>query len=113
MRAHLVALLALPLALAGCKNDCQKLCDELADYADECGLEWEKEDIRECRKDQSNGNVSKEGREACGEALPTLTEEWTCDDLEDYFEDSADDGDDGGDEGGGEGGGEDGGGTGG
>jgi hypothetical protein len=99
MRARF-SLLALPLVLLGCKNDCQKLCDEMAAFAEECGSEWERADIKECRKDHGNSDVSKEGREACADALPTLTEEWTCDDLEAYFEDSSDD-DGGGDDGGG------------
>lgn len=86
------------LALAGCKNDCQKLCDEMADFAEECGEAWDREDIKDCRADQANRNVSKEGREACAVALPSLREEWTCDDIEPYFSGGGDD--DGDDEGG-------------
>ncbi|MEC7946980.1 MAG: hypothetical protein VX265_05385 [Myxococcota bacterium] len=95
---RLFPLIAAVLLL-GCKNDCQKLCDEMADYAEECGLPVDREDIKECRAAQSNGNVEKEGREACESARPGLREEWTCDDLEDYFLDS-DEGDAGGGTGG-------------
>lgn len=78
------------LVLAACKNDCQKLCDEMADYAEECGNEWGREDIKQCREDQANRNVSKEGREACATSLPSLREEWSCDDLDAYFSDDDD-----------------------
>lgn len=79
------------LALAACKNDCQKLCDEMADYAEECGQEWDREAVKECRADQANRNVVKESRDACASALPSLREEWTCEDLEGYFAGGDDD----------------------
>jgi hypothetical protein len=99
---RLFPLLAV-LALAACKNDCQKICDEMADFAEECGTPWEREDLKTCRADMANRNKSKEQRDACEDALPGLRDEWTCEDLEPYHSGDDDD-DDGGDDGGGTGG---------
>ena len=81
---------ALAFAAAGCANECQQLCDEMADYAAECDLEWARDDIKECKSNQANRNFEdpKSAREACADALPTVRDEWTCDDLEDYFDDA-------------------------
>lgn len=97
---RLFALLAV-LSLAACKNDCQKICDEMADFAEECGTPWEREDLQDCRADQANRNRDKPARAACEDALPGLRDEWTCEDLADYH---SDDDDGGGDDGGGDGG---------
>lgn len=91
----LLPLLALGLFATGCANECQQLCDELADYAEEeCTLEWTSEQIKDCKSGQANRNLAdpKTAREVCGDALPTVRDEWTCDDLEDYFDKTADDG---------------------
>ena len=87
---RLASLITL-LSMSACKNDCQKLCDEMADYAEECGLTWGREDVKSCRSDQANANVTKEQRDACATALPGLREEWTCEDLDAYFSESTDD----------------------
>jgi hypothetical protein len=90
----LLPLLALGLTTAGCANECQQLCDEMADYATECDLEWDREAIKDCKSNQANRNFEdpSTAREACADALPTVRDEWTCDDLEDYFDQEEDDG---------------------
>lgn len=100
---RLFALLAV-LALGGCKNDCQKICDEMAAFAEECGTPWDREAIRECRADQANRNRTKEARAACADALPSLRDEWACEDIEDYHSDDGNDDGGSGDDGGGDGG---------
>ena len=80
---------ALPLlaALAGCKNDCQKLCQELAAYAEEeCGLTWSDEEIKQCMADHKRSETTEQERLICESNIDGLREEWTCDDLEDYFD---------------------------
>ena len=86
-------MLFLLLSFTGCKNPCQQLCDEIADFVkNECGSEigetFSKEQIKECRAEYSWH--PKEGKQACSAALPKLREEWTCEDMIVYFDDAED-----------------------
>lgn len=86
---RLIWLLALPLTTA-CRNPCQQLCVEIADYAkDECGLVFSRDEISTCIQDHATRDVVKETRALCAEGLPTVSEEWTCEDINDYFTPSA------------------------
>lgn len=79
-----ILLLALPL-LGGCRNACQQLCADMADYAlNECGLDFS-DDLKTCIQDHSGKNTDREAVQACADAAPYLEEEWTCDDLKEYF----------------------------
>lgn len=84
----LAAGLALIAALSGCKNDCQQLCHEMADYASEdCGKEWSKDQLKSCMDDQKDAVKANESIEqVCADILPTLREEWSCDDIDAYFD---------------------------
>ena len=86
-------LLLAVLALAGCKNNCQQLCTEMFRFADDCGLEWDKEDLSQCVEDFGAKNVGKSEREYCGTISDALSEEWECDDLQIYFDGGGSSGD--------------------
>ena len=81
-------ILALLLATGCLRNACQQLCNDMRDYAkDECGLEWSKEQLQDCYKEQRRGNLPEnETVGDCREAAPHLEEEWTCEEFEDYFD---------------------------
>jgi hypothetical protein len=85
-------ILALLLA-TGCilHNACQRLCNDMRNYAkDECGLEWSKEQLQECYKEQRRGNLPENLTVGdCRDAAPFDEDEWTCEDFEDYFDEPA------------------------
>ena len=83
----LLPLAALPLWM-GCRNSCQQLCKDMADYAqDACGLEFSSDEVQSCIDDHKRSEVDADARQACTDAAPTLEEEWSCEDLEAYFND--------------------------
>ncbi len=49
-RFALLLLLALPLLTTGCKTDCDKLCDEMASYWEECGLPVGDTAVSDCQE---------------------------------------------------------------
>ena len=55
-------------------------------YAKECGIEVDKSEVSECVSRQG-GKASKEYRSACREFgdIDSIREEWTCDDVEEYW----------------------------
>lgn len=87
MQSRLTALLVGCLALAGCRNSCQQLCHEMADYAvDECGLEFPDDQLKDCMSDHNGGATDRDDIKACDAASAALDEgEWTCDDVKEYF----------------------------
>lgn len=77
-------VLLLPLfGAAGCSNPCQQLCAEMADYAKECGLNVDKDDILVCKDEFQGAELADEDRQTCEEwgDPDALREWWTCDDL--------------------------------
>jgi hypothetical protein len=81
-------MVAIVLALAGCKNSCQELCEVMADFAaDECGLVVTPQEIDACIESQA-GKDNKEDRATCREfgSAEKIREEWGCEELEDYFD---------------------------
>ena len=85
MRIRPLLLLALTLA-AGCRNSCQQLCNDMANFAkDNCGKEFSSDEVSQCISDHSKEDA--DAREACSTAAPGLdsTEEWNCDDIQEYF----------------------------
>ena len=80
----LIPVIAL---LAGCANECQELCNNMADWAEtECDKTFPKEQINDCLATYSNDNVSETQLADCGEYNERIDEEWTCDELDSYFE---------------------------
>ena len=95
MRLSLAALFALVLlALPGCTNDCQKLCKEVANYWDDCGISSGDSEIADCRKAVSGSSDEFETYEtscrqlvrpaenADGERVSGLRARFTCEDME-------------------------------
>jgi hypothetical protein len=72
--------------LGGCQNACQRICGRMASYARDCGYEVSAEEVRACRRAQA-GEESREDRAVCRDFgdLQAIREEWTCEDLEDYW----------------------------
>ena len=102
MRAELLCGIIGLLALVGCRNDCQRLCNAVRDYAEEdCGLVFPQEEFRQCLDDQGRGDLRAYIKEnfgedeeapsvgdrldACERDLINLRDEVTCEDLEEYF----------------------------
>ena len=75
------------LLLTGCRNDCQQICTDMADFAaDECGEEFSRTEVSECMSTYKKKNLSAAQLDDCKEYGSRLEEEWTCEDLEEYFE---------------------------
>lgn len=104
MRAELLGVMTVlgMSLLAGCRNDCQRLCVAIRDYASEdCGLVFEQEEFRQCIKDQGRGDLRRylnenfssdeeaptvgDRLEACERDVVNLRDEVTCEDLQEYF----------------------------
>ena len=80
-------ILALLLATGCLRNACQRLCNDMQDYAKECGYEFSPEQLADCRKEQRRGNLPEDQTVGdCRDAAPNLEEEWTCDEFADYFD---------------------------
>lgn len=89
---HLPRLLAagllLPL-LGGCKNPCQDLCQEIADFSKrECGLEFPEAELDQCIADHASSNLAEGEAKTCRDGKGAVDEEWDCDEIAAYFADS-------------------------
>ena len=75
------------LAAIGCQNDCQRLCEEMQVFAEECNYKFTEQMMNECMDNQAE----KESDEDCSKALLKLEErsEWECNDLDVFFDDPA------------------------
>jgi hypothetical protein len=79
------ALLTL-LATTACRNNCQQLCQDMADFAaEDCGEEFSKDDVKSCMDAYHNREIDDEADEVCEDISSSLREEWTCDDIKEYF----------------------------
>jgi len=84
--AILFPALAVILGISGCRNDCQALCQEMADFSEEeCNKEFPKEQVDACMETYHSREIEEEQEQICEDITPTLREEWTCDDVNDYF----------------------------
>lgn len=80
------AALLMLLSTAGCRNNCQQLCQEMADYASEdCGEEFTKDQVKSCMETYHNREIDDDLDAVCEDISPTLREEWTCEDVKEYF----------------------------
>ena len=75
----------LLILLPACSNPCQELCSELADYAEECGISVSGDQISQCEDDHSNDLLRPGEAETCDEYFGDVRDEWTCDDISNYF----------------------------
>jgi hypothetical protein len=78
--------LGLGLGGAGCRNACQDICLDMADYATECGFPVSDAEIDACLDEQSKVE-EKEDRKACRDFNDpqALRLQWSCDELADYW----------------------------
>ena len=84
---YTIAVIVVLTALAGCRNPCQKLCDDMRDFASDCGYEVSKDEFKSCLDAQSSKNTERDKRQVCADTRDALDAEWTCDDVSDYFTD--------------------------
>ena len=82
----MVVWVASWLLLVGCKSPCDKLCDNLSAYAQECGFTVPEADVDACvtALESEDAGVCRDFGTA--ESIRT---QWTCDDLEVYFSGAA------------------------
>jgi hypothetical protein len=80
-------IVALLLATGCLRNSCQRLCDDMQDYAKSCGYEFSHDQLKDCYARERRGNLP-EGitPRDCRDAAPDLEEEWTCEEFADYFD---------------------------
>jgi len=82
----MISLLFPLIGVIGCKSPCQSLCDEMANYADDCGFTYSDEELTACYEDNGRRVTSDESQDACRAYSDDLQSEWTCDDLAIYFD---------------------------
>lgn len=78
--------LALTALTAGCDNSCQQICDRMANYAEDCGIDVSREDVQAC-KDAQAGSASRDDRAVCREnnGRSDIRDEWDCEEVGAYF----------------------------
>lgn len=85
-RAALFSSMFIVLGISGCRNNCQELCQEMAAFAEEeCKKTFPEEQVDQCMVQYDKEKIDEKQDEVCEEILPTLREEWTCDEIDDYF----------------------------
>jgi hypothetical protein len=76
------------LLATGCfRNPCQQLCNDIQDFAKDCGYEFSPDQLHECyqnhhRSDLPDGVKMRD----CRTIAPDIEEEWTCEDFQAYFD---------------------------
>jgi hypothetical protein len=75
-------VLAALLGLIGC-NPCRALCDDVADYAEECGFEVTGDVVSACKEQLAEADDATRDQCASYDDPDELREWWTCDDLAD------------------------------
>ena len=86
-------LLGASSLLGGCLNDCQRLCNEMADYWEECGKSFGDSEAADCRSNYADGTDKLEQYEPqCRTLMSTATNseganttflraEYSCEDM--------------------------------
>lgn len=74
------------LSLSACRNSCQQICPRMAAYAEDCGFTVPAGQVSECVAAQA-GAASRDDRAVCRSEgdRGTIRDEFTCEDLEDYW----------------------------
>lgn len=92
MRVIAPILLLLPALATGCRNACQDLCVEIADYAStECGLEFPDAQIDQCIADHKGSALEKGEAGTCRNGLGDVADEWDCEEIQAYFDEAGGD----------------------
>ena len=84
--SHAAALLAVSVGLGACRGPCEKVCVNLATYAEECGFSVSDSELDTCMDGQKDATADEKGvcREYGDPAV--IRNEWTCDDLAAYWD---------------------------
>lgn len=71
--------------LTGCQNECQQICLDMADYAEsDCEQTFKEGQIDTCLENYSE--ASDKQLATCATYGDTISEEWTCSEIEQYFD---------------------------
>lgn len=90
-----LALLPATLLGAGCRNSCQDLCVEIADFAaDQCGLEFPDAQLDQCIADHKSSTLEKGEAGTCRDGVGNVADEWDCEEIQAYFDAAGGDGGD-------------------
>ena len=74
------------LLLSACRNDCQQVCQNMADVAEsECNKEFSQEEINGCMDNYRKKNLTAEQLDTCEEYGDTIAKEWDCEEIELYL----------------------------
>ncbi|MBN1336582.1 MAG: hypothetical protein JXB39_11545 [Deltaproteobacteria bacterium] len=84
---RILALSSLVMLVAGCHNPCQQLCDDMFEFAKDCGFQPTEKDLEDCYREQASAEQSRDKRTECRIYADDLRDEWTCDNLVKYFDD--------------------------
>jgi hypothetical protein len=79
-------LVGLVLLAGACRGPCERLCVNLATYAEECGFTVPEGELDACIDGQKG--ASGDDKQVCREYgdPAVLRNEWTCDDLQAYWD---------------------------
>ena len=88
MVRHTLLIAILALSAMGCRNSCQQLCARMYDYAQECELGVDEDELASCIDDQAG--LESEDREVCRSfgSAEVLRNEWSCEELESYWDEA-------------------------
>lgn len=77
------------VAILGCQNPCQSLCQTMAQRASDCGLTVSQDELESCVK--ANEAPTPEWSQQCLDAdeATRLEEWWTCDEVAENFTNGA------------------------
>ncbi len=77
-------LIAAALLLTGCQNECQQICQNMADYAEsDCDKSFPEAQIDACLVKYAD--ATEKELETCTSYGNTISEEWSCADIGEYF----------------------------
>ncbi len=76
--------IAATFLLTGCQNECQQVCLNMADYAESpCKKTFPEAQIDACL--EKYADATEKELATCSAYGSTIAEEWSCDDIEEYF----------------------------
>jgi uncharacterized membrane protein len=83
----LAAAVAAALLTTACSNACQAICHDMAAYAEDCGYIVADGELDSCVDAFSSASLPDGQKGVCQEHGGNLKEEWSCQDVGDYFGD--------------------------
>ena len=71
--------------LAGCQNECQQVCLDMAEYAEtDCEKTFKDAQVDSCLEKYSE--ATEKELETCATYGDKISEEWSCADIGEYFD---------------------------